>query len=175
MYHHPPSGPSLTPHSNQKAPLQHHEASWNNTIEGSKHIPDDETTLFGFVTSASVDHGSLGQDWALIEVVYSQFQSVNVFSDGSTGSDQVRSTVPTPNRLGSEYVQLRDVVDSLPSGLPRSPVIALTGRSGTRHGTISGTSVSMMLPGALKMQEVWSVHLDGPIGITPSLHALIVY
>jgi hypothetical protein len=107
--------------------------------------------LLGTAAFTSILNGSLGLDWALIEIRDDGFLSVNTFSIGDFTQDE--------NRL----VQISGLVQTLPTS--RSPVLALVERD-SLTGTISGTAVSVRLPGSSKMCEIWTVHLDGNIGTT---------
>jgi hypothetical protein len=120
--------------------------------------------IFGKIEGTSIENGSLGLDWALVNTDNADIEifDCNTFVAPTTDGGQI-------------LARLSGIVDSLPS---RSPVYALTER-GELPGMILGTAVSMRLPGASKMCEVWTVQLREPIGIVtvssyPTLNKCIV-
>jgi len=113
---------------------------------------DISAALLGTTAFTSIVNGSLGLDWALIEIRDDGFLSVNTFSMGDFAQHENRQ------------VQISGLVQTLPTS--RSPVLALVERD-SLTGTISGTAVSMRLPGSSKMCEIWTVQLDGNIGTSP--------
>jgi hypothetical protein len=113
---------------------------------------DTFPAVLGTTAFTSIVNGSLGLDWALIEIRDDGFLSVNTFSIGDIAQHENRQ------------VQISGLAQTLPTSRP--PVLALVER-GSLTGTISGTAISMRLPGSSKMCEVWAVHLGGNIGTRP--------
>jgi hypothetical protein len=103
----------------------------------------DRTSVLGRIVHTSIKNGLLGLDWALIEI-----------------TDNV---IMVPNQYWSDnkFFNISGFMKTLPS---RSPILAITER-GHLAGTILGTAVSLRLPGSSKMCEVWTVHLNEPIGM----------
>jgi hypothetical protein len=135
----------------------------NEKGKGVATVPRQDLDIFaallGTTAFTSIVNGSLGLDWALIEIRDDRFLSVNTFSMGDFAQHENRQ------------VQISGLVQTLPTS--RSPVLALVERD-SLTGTISGTAVSMRLPGSSKMCEIWTVQLDGYIGTTPPLDSLPV-
>jgi hypothetical protein len=118
-------------------------------------VPRQDLDIFaalGTTAFTSIVNGSLGLDWALIEIRDDVFLSVNTFSMGDSAQHENRE------------VHISGLVQTLPTF--RSPVLALVERD-SLTGTISGTAVSVRLPGSSKMYEIWTVQLDGNIGTSP--------
>ena len=101
---------------------------------------------FVVIATTSIRNGSLGLDWALVELIGDKPSQVNEYLHD--------------NKVSS----IHGIAMTLPS---RSPVLAILAR-GSTSGMILGTSVSMRLPGSRKMCEVWTVNLNEPIGMASS-------
>jgi hypothetical protein len=135
--------------------------SMENRISKEKGVQEHPTLLLGIIKATSIENSSLGLDWALIDIDYDQIDSVNEFwIREATG--QTRALRSSPNRQ-DKCIHINALSQSLS---PRCSVLALTGRGAPIPGTISGTLVSMRLPGSTEMCEVWNVQLDGPIGMS---------
>lgn len=96
-----------------------------------------------FITSFDGKNGSL--DYALIEI------------------PQSRGTHCTANRISLPWgkkIEPRKVVRSGPRD---AGVIAITRSAGLTTGQLSGTPSFMHLPGCKTFQEVYKVHMDGPL------------
>jgi hypothetical protein len=102
---------------------------------------------FGIIAASSISNGSLGLDWALIELGNMHSQVNEYLYDNKVSS-------------------IHGIAGTLPS---RSPVLAILARSSI-SGMILGKSVSMRLPGSRKMCEVWTVNLNEPIGMAIFIH-----
>jgi hypothetical protein len=128
----------------------------NEKGKGVATVPRQDLDIFapllGTTAFTSIVNGSLGLDWALIEIRHDGFLSVNTFSMGDFAQHENRQ------------VQISGLVQTLPTS--RSPVLALLERD-SLTGTIFGTAVSVRLPGSSKMCEIWTVQFDGNIGTTP--------
>jgi len=105
---------------------------------------------FVVIATTSIRNGSLGLDWALVELIGDKPSQVNEYLHD--------------NKVSS----IHGIAMTLPS---RSPVLAILAR-GSTSGMILGTSVSMRLPGSRKMCEVWTVNLNEPIGMYGYTHPL---
>ena len=101
---------------------------------------------FGLIVDTSISNGSLGLDWALVELIGDKPSQVNEYL------------------YDNKVLSIHGIAMNLPS---RSPVLAILAQ-GAIAGMILGTSVSMRLPGSRKMCEVWTVNLNEPIGMASS-------
>jgi hypothetical protein len=119
--------------------------------------------LLGTIGSTSINDSSLGLDWALIEIDYDRIDSVNEFwVENSAVSDESRPEGLNNSRYRKfKSIRISGIMQSIP---PEPSVLAIMGRCPPVKGTISGTIMSMKLPGATDMCEVWNVQLNGVIG-----------
>jgi hypothetical protein len=133
--------------------------------EKDKGVQQHQNLRLGKIWQTSIENNSLGLDWALIEIDNDQFQAVNQFSvEKSTffDIDQSKALISSQDSR-DPILQVKGIVQKL---LPRHFVLAVTGRGAPLAGTTSGTIVSMRLPGATKMCEIWNVQFNGMIGKT---------
>jgi hypothetical protein len=133
--------------------------------EKGKGVQQHQNLRLGKIWQTSIENNSLGLDWALIEIDNDQFQAVNQFSVEKSTYFDIDNSEALISSQDSRYhlLQVKGIVQKL---LPRPFVLAVTGRGAPLAGTTSGTIVSMRLPGATNMCEIWNVQFNGMIGKT---------
>jgi hypothetical protein len=132
-------------------------------ITKGKEVEDPPWKLLGAIGPTSINDSSLGLDWALIEIGYDGIDSINeVWFEDPAVPDESRPQHSNDSRKRQgKCIRISGIMKSIP---PEPSVLAIMGRCAPVPGTISGTIVSMKLPGATEMCEVWNVKLKGTIG-----------
>ncbi|PMD31781.1 hypothetical protein L207DRAFT_640596 [Hyaloscypha variabilis F] len=145
-----------------KTQEEHTYTPLESRITKGKEVEDPPCEFLGAIGPTSINDSSLGLDWALVEIVYDRIDSVNEFwVENSAVSDESRPEGLNNSRYRKfKSIRISGIMQSIP---PEPSVLAIMGRCPPVRGTISGTILSMKLPGATDMCEVWNVQLNGVI------------
>ena len=109
--------------------------------------------VLGYALSVSIPTESQDADWSLIRLCLPLSFDLNSLEKSTIGQ--------------SGAIRVKGIVETSPS---KGTVLIITGSNGLISGTISGNLSFVQLGSSTAFQEMWTVHLEGPLCENYALH-----